>query len=93
MPDLFSVLFIYYACDTASQKSLLSNEVMAQCTSAYEEVKTLFLTQDELELLTSLSYSDRALQMRQGYVRFKEWEAQNPLLVASMKSKVVAYTY
>lgn len=89
MPDLFTILAFYYACDQAAMTGALTSEQIHYCTAAYDQVKVRFLTEDELAALAGLSYADRAVRLRKGYLRFKSWEAANPDVVDLLKRRAL----
>ena len=90
MPDFFTLLAFYYACDQGAIDGTLRAEQVLRCADAYRQVKTRFLTQDELDSLSTLDHAGRSAHLRNGYLRFKIWEDTNPALVDSLRRQAEA---
>ena len=89
MPDFFAILAFYYACDSAAMSGALTREQITYCSHAYEQVKTHFLSEEELAALEGLTIAERSVRVRKGYLRFKRWEEANPDIVASLKNRAL----
>ncbi|CUH78560.1 hypothetical protein [Tropicibacter naphthalenivorans] len=81
MSPFLTILGLYYLCDqTAIQRPLAAHEV-ATCMANYEQLKLEFVDDE----LAQVGTPARAAQVRQGYARFKAWEAENPATVRAMR--------
>lgn len=84
MHDLISILTIYYACNAAAAQSHLSLSEAVRCSLTYESIKLRFLTEAETDALIAAAGADRAMVLRNGYLRFKLWEKAHPDLVETL---------
>ncbi|MCV2873437.1 hypothetical protein OEZ71_14145 [Defluviimonas sp. WL0050] len=93
MTDFIFVAALYYACDQAAIQNRLSARDILRCSRVYETVKVHFLSDEERQALPTLAPRDHALTMQTAYLRFKDWEKDNPDLVASLKAEAFAAVY
>lgn len=84
MSEFLAILALYYICDSVASVRPMSGEELLHCTKAYETVKTYFVPDFDLAPPGSLA---RFEQMRHGYLGFKAWEADNPVLVETMRQE------
>lgn len=77
MTTFFALLSAYYICDAAAAVGTLTLSEITECVHRYEAVKAEFVPPD----------ASGPEAGREGYRRFKAWEAENPEIVARMKSE------
>lgn len=70
---MLSLLAAYYACDHAAVTRVLSPAEAQRCGAIYREVKRGFARDEDARLID-------------GYRAFKNWERENPDMVAALRS-------
>ncbi len=85
-PEALSILAVYYACAHLMSTSISPAPQVQACSASYEVTKTLFLSRDELHVLTSADAKTRRQLSELAFMRFKAWEADNPETVERLKA-------
>ncbi len=84
MPDVITLLSIYYICAAEAALGNLTQDERFACNATYQAAKRTFLSAEERNVVSSrLTPSENVL----AYQRFKAWEQENAELVARLKSK------
>lgn len=78
MSELLRILVLYYACDVSAETQFPSPTQWERCMGHYHEIKSRFA--EDL---------DGPRAQIEGYQRWKEWEEQNPNLVASLRERAL----
>ena len=84
MPELVTLLAIYYACALDAAEGTLTQTQRFACNETYQQAKRHFAEDEALR--QPGSYLPPAENTR-AYLRLKEWETANADLVATLKSR------
>ena len=86
MNELLNLLKILYACNLMAEQTPPSSEQAVFCVGIHDQVKLQFLTEAELEELSSVPLKRKNEITLRGYSRFKQWEADNSELVQKLRA-------
>jgi hypothetical protein len=81
-----ALLTSYYLCNAAAAITLLDYSTVARCVLTYHSVKAHFLDEDELAALDADPLGFGGEHGKAAYLRFREWEQENPEVVAELKA-------
>ena len=88
MTQLIAMLAIHYACNQAASQTLLDAEQAAACAANYHSVKRQFLSQEESAALSRAKPKERHALMMRAYLRFKQFETDNPEIIMQAKAQI-----
>ena len=84
MPELVTLLAIYYACALDAAEGTLTQTQRFACNETYQQAKRHFAEDEALRQPGSYLNPD---ENTQAYLRLKEWEQENAELVAELKPR------
>ena len=82
MQELLALLDVYYQCTALAEAHQLTQLERFACNETYQQAKRLFLEGDLAHPGSVLTREENT----RAFLAFKEWEADNADLVASMRS-------
>lgn len=82
MPELLTLLEVYYQCTALAEAHQLSQIERFACNETYQQAKRLFLEGPLRQPGSVLTQEQNTL----AYLRFKEWEIHNADVVALFRS-------
>lgn len=89
MPDLSAILAFYQAILRGNFSGALRGEARCLAQREHDDVIRRFLSPVERATLMFMPNTMRRARLRKGEVRFRNWEAANPDIVAVLKRKAV----
>lgn len=84
MTDFLSLLAITYLCNATAEQRMMAFSEALHCANTYEQVKRHFLP---TFTPAPIGTKTRSAQNVVAYLEFKNWEADNPELVADLKAR------
>ncbi len=84
MPELVTLLAVYYACAVDAAQGTLTQTQRFACNETYQQAKRHFAQDEALRQPGSYLPPE---ENTQAYLRLKAWEVENAELVAALKAR------
>lgn len=78
-----TLLALYYKCTALAEDGLLTQSERFACNATYQQAKRMFLEEPLHDPSVVLTTEQNTL----AYLRFKDWEAENPEVVRDLKAQ------
>lgn len=83
--EFLSLVVLHLACGDLSESRPLNGGEVLYCSAVYQELKLSFIPGLDLAGYRALPLEDQGAINNEAYLRFVDWRAENPGLIAHLE--------